>query len=662
MPTKEELGLVAQSDNTRVLNGRPFSTSSVNTTLYWDPQTQQFEKKFDTTVSTYQNNRVSKRKVSTTSRRLRNHKFKSRNAQITQAPRSTEAITITDPTTGVPITTTYGSSTYANYNKQMTELRARNEALEKGQGQTGAFLTFVGKGLSPSTYLQGISSAYKGEDVKQGIIDAFDPNNTLTGSHAGDLAVDVATLSIPTVLKSVVPKVATKGLLKETAPTVSKEALQDYYSKLQNTQGNVILQQLGNTKEEILQNMQGPSSKEFVKNLKDKLDTLTIEKLRTGEYSKIINKVARQEQLTPYEQNLYDQVNYLKRLRARINSENPALIGVSSDNSTPTKLSVIQDFDRSGSIPSEGEPIINGVGKVTGVHYYDPQLYSDFTKYDFIPRMLRNLKQQYPKITSKQLDEVKQLIENPNIEVFGRYAPKGQGGSYDGTIEFPYGEQAHSDTVYNHEFTHGIRDKISKWLSDNGFIENLEEPFKLQLVKDYNIPKSFINNSEFLDLMPYTPKETSTLQLLDKAGLNFSKKVKQEISPVKEIFTTTSGELRPIFFNKFVKEHGRIPNFETNELERYVSGLSDIDFIKQFEKLNGYSYDILKGSGKSPFIRVNNISKPSFFKSPKEKLKEAREALQRVTFDVAQNTVNQKDYNQGYYAKKGIKLIKKNKQ
>ena len=137
MPTKEELGLVAQSDNTRVLNGRPFSTSSVNTTLYWDPQTQQFEKKFDTTVSTYQNNRVSKRKVSTTSRRLRNHKFKSRNAQITQAPRSTEAITITDPTTGVPITTTYGSSTYANYNKQMTELRARNEALEKGQGQTG---------------------------------------------------------------------------------------------------------------------------------------------------------------------------------------------------------------------------------------------------------------------------------------------------------------------------------------------------------------------------------------------------------------------------------------------------------------------------------------------------------------------------------------------
>jgi hypothetical protein len=85
-------------------------------------------------------------------------------------------------------------------------------------------------------------------------------------------------------------------------------------------------------------------------------------------------------------------VNYLKRLRARINSENPALIGVSSDNSTPTKLSVIQDFDRSGSIPSEGEPIINGVGKVTGVHYYDPQLYSDFTKYDFIPRMLRNLK------------------------------------------------------------------------------------------------------------------------------------------------------------------------------------------------------------------------------------------------------------------------------
>lgn len=44
MPTKEELGLVAQSDNTRVLNGRPFSTSSVNTTLYWDPQTQQFEK------------------------------------------------------------------------------------------------------------------------------------------------------------------------------------------------------------------------------------------------------------------------------------------------------------------------------------------------------------------------------------------------------------------------------------------------------------------------------------------------------------------------------------------------------------------------------------------------------------------------------------------
>ena len=45
-----------------------------------------------------------------------------------------------------------------------------------------------------------------------------------------------------------------------------------------------------------------------------------------------------------------------------------------------------------------------------------------------------------------------------------------------------------------------------------------------------------------------------------------------------------------------------------------------------------------------------------------EKLKKAREALQRVTFDVAQNTVNQKDYNQGYYAKKGIKLIKKNKQ
>ncbi|MDD7754929.1 MAG: hypothetical protein PUJ51_10590 [Clostridiales bacterium] len=149
----------------------------------------------------------------------------------------------------------------------------------------------------------------------------------------------------------------------------------------------------------------------------------------------------------------------------------------------------------------------------------------------------------------------------------------------------------------------------------------------MQLVKDYNIPKSFINNSEFLDLMPYTPKETSTLQLLDKAGLNFSKKMKREISPVKEIFTTTSGELRPIFFNKFVKEHGRIPNFETNELERYISGLSDIDFIKQFENLNGYSQDILKGSGKMPFIRVNNISKPSFFKSSKEKLKEAREAL-----------------------------------
>ena len=39
--------------------------------------------------------------------------------------------------------------------------------------------------------------------------------------------------------------------------------------------------------------MKGSSSKEFVKNLKDKLDALTIEKLRTGEYSKIINKVAR---------------------------------------------------------------------------------------------------------------------------------------------------------------------------------------------------------------------------------------------------------------------------------------------------------------------------------------------------------------------------------
>ncbi|MDD7754928.1 MAG: hypothetical protein PUJ51_10585 [Clostridiales bacterium] len=85
-------------------------------------------------------------------------------------------------------------------------------------------------------------------------------------------------------------------------------------------------------------------------------------------------------------------MNYLKRLRVRINSQNPALIGISSDNSTPTKLSVIQEFDRLGSIPSEGEPIVNGVGKVTGVHYYDPQLYSDFTKYDFIPRMLRNLK------------------------------------------------------------------------------------------------------------------------------------------------------------------------------------------------------------------------------------------------------------------------------
>ena len=163
-----------------------------------------------------------------------------------------------------------------------------------------------------------------------------------------------------------------------------------------------------------------------------------------------------------------------------------------------------------------------------------------------------------------------------------------------------------------------------------------------------------------LEVRSYDPEKAG--ELLDKAGLNFSKKVKQEISPVKEIFTTTSGELRPIFFNKFVKEHGRIPHFETNELERYVSGLSDIDFIKQFEKLNGYSHDILKGWGKRPFIRVNNISKPSFFKSSKEKLKEAREALQRVTFDVAQNPVNQKDYNQGYYAKKGIKLIKKNKQ